>query len=373
MKPHSHISKNTNFTIAFHRIAITSLAIMAMASPTIVMAQSTPTELADLSLEDLLDFDFDDNIDSKTAKKSWKFDYSYHSLSIGGYKIGTNDVSFDDVLFTPGETRTGQNYPVVPTYITQEVHGFSASYALSDQTAISVLVPYILQATDHISILPGFDNFLLKSEGFGDIALNASHQKRITKKSVLKFSVGVRIPVGSINNTGDTPRNGSGTLERLPYTMQIGSGTFDTAFAMQYVCVENELTYGATINSVIRTGKNKNDYRLGNNIGASLWAQYAFNHWLQPGVRVNVRHIGEIKGRDASLLVPMAFPFPASITNPSNYGGEKANIALSLRSCPKEGCKVSFNVEYGKPLYQNLNGVQPKERSNFSIGAAIKF
>ncbi|PCI53129.1 MAG: hypothetical protein COB36_13605 [Alphaproteobacteria bacterium] len=350
-----------------------SLAITALTSPVLAIAQSTPTELADLSLEALLDFDFGDNTGDKKSRKSWKFDYSYHRLSIGGYKIGTKDVSFDDVLFTPGETRTGQNYPVVPTFITQEVHGFSASYALSEQTALSILVPYILQATDHISILPGFDNFLLKSEGIGDIAFNASHQKHINTKAILKFSAGVRIPVGSINNTGDTPRNGIGTLERLPYTMQIGSGTFDTAFALQYVCVEDELTYGATINSVVRTGKNKNDYRLGNNIGVGLWAQYAFNHWVQPAIRVNVRHIGEIKGRDASLLVPTAFPFPASITNPSNYGGEKANIALSLRSCPKKGCEISFNVEYGKPLYQNLNGVQPKEKSNFSIGAAIKF
>lgn len=371
MKPHT--LPPTHCIITIPRIVVTTLAMLTMASPILAMAQSTPTELADLSLEDLLDFDFDDKSESTTTKKSWKFDYSYHRLNIGGYKSGTTDISFEGVLFRPGETRTGQNYPVVPTYITQEVHGFSASYALNDQIAFSILVPYIRQATDHISIVPGFDNFLLKSEGIGDIALTASHQKKISPKSVLKFSAGLRIPVGSINNTGDTPRNGSDTLERLPYTMQIGSGTLDTAFAMQYVCVEDKLSYGATLNSVVRTGKNKNDYRLGNNIGMGIWAQYAFNHWVQPALRVHVRHIGEIKGRDASLLVPMAFPFPASITNPSNYGGEKANIALSVRSCPKKDCEISFNIEYGKPLYQNLNGIQPKEKSNFSIGAALKF
>jgi hypothetical protein len=39
----------------------------------------------------------------------------------------------------------------------------------------------------------------------------------------------MRLPTGSIDEVGDTPRNGSGTLERLPYTMQLGSGTYDFA------------------------------------------------------------------------------------------------------------------------------------------------
>ena len=48
------------------------------------------------------------------------------------YRSGTTDFTFDEVLFSPGEVRTNQNYPVVPTFICQDVYALSAGYAISD-------------------------------------------------------------------------------------------------------------------------------------------------------------------------------------------------------------------------------------------------
>ena len=296
-----------------------SFVFTGMLVPVIAVAQSTPTELADLSLEDLLNLEVPET-HHNAERSRWTLNYSYRRLSVGHYKSGRDDLSFDDVLFSPGETRTSTNYPVVPTFINQNVHAISAAYALTDAASLSIAVPYISQGTDHISSVPGFSNFLLTSDGIGDIAVTAGYKKRINFFSAIRANVGMRFPTGSIDEMGDTPRNGPGTMERLPYTMQLGSGTFDLTLSLKYSRIRGPFNFGVNLNSTMRTGMNDNGYRLGDNYGVTLWANHMRHYWLQPGLRIAVRHIKEIRGQDASLLAPAAFPFPASITDPSNYG-----------------------------------------------------
>lgn len=327
-----------------------------------------------MALEDLLNFDVsEEESDDAQRLNRWSVSYTYRKLRSRGYRTGTTDFTFEDVLFSPGEIRTSLNYPVVPTIICQDVHALSAGYAISDKTSINVIVPLIRQATEHISSVPGFADFVLKSNGIGDIGVRVSHKKRVSDRSSLTFTIGARVPTGSIDKTGDTPRNGSGTLERLPYTMQLGSGTFDFTGAVNYSKRVESFNFGVNANSTVRTGKNDNDYRLGNNYGAAAWAQYSKHHVFQPGIKLNVRAIEKINGADVSLMVPGAFPFPAGITNPENYGGTKANISATLKVCPKADCSVSFSGEIAKPIYQHLNGIQPKSKSYASISAGLRF
>jgi hypothetical protein len=335
------------------------------------IAQTTPTELVDLSLEDLLNVEiFSKDKDAKKSK--WDFNYSFSKGDFGEYKIGTTDVSFEDVLFSPGETRTLQNYPVVPTFICQNVNAFSASYAFTDDTSLNVLVPYISQSTDHISSVPGFNEFRLTTKGVGDIAVNVAHSKKLTTKSRLQVSAGLRIPIGSIDKVGDTPRNGTGTNERLPYTMQLGSRTLDLSGSAAYSWQARNVNLSAGANTIIRTGINDNGYRIGNSISGSLSSRYTKNPVFQPGLKLTYRDIQKIHGGDAALLVPGPFSFPAGITDPSNYGGKSLNTVFTVKGCIDDSCSMSFNAEYGVPIYQNLNGVQPKVRRTLSLGATLK-
>jgi hypothetical protein len=61
-----------------------------------------------------------------------------------------------------------------------------------------------------------------------------------------------------------------------------------------------------------------------------------------------------------SLLVNAPIPYPASITNPELYGGKKASLGLGLTWKLSEAYRLSLEVS--KPLYQHLNGPQPKEQ-----------
>lgn len=348
-----------------------SLTLAALTLPVQAFAQSTPTELADLSLEDLLDVEV---IAKDVATNDrWEISAAFRKLDIGGYKTGTTDLTFGEVLFSPGETRTSQNYPVVPTFICQSAFTVSARYKLNETTAIGVQVPILSQETEHISSVPGFADFTLTSKGVGDIAISLTHKAISDKNKNLSIQAGIRVPTGDINVEGDTPRNGTGTLERLPYTMQLGSGTLDLTGAVNYSWTVDDFKFRSGANAVIRTGTNANNYRLGNNFGLSASMQYIKPKILQPYAKLSARKIERIEGLDTGLTAPGLFPFPASITDPFNYGGEKIGVAAGLKTCISERCNVYLSGEFGVPIYQNLNGIQPKEKSNFSISVGSKF
>ena len=152
--------------------------------------------------------------------------YTYAVSDYDEYYIGNNSLSYDDVLFTPGaDTRTPNNYPVVPTEITQEVHAIRVAYDLTAETTIRAQLPLVMQSTDHISIVPGYDAFNISSEGLGDVAVVLDSTVAQSLNSIWKIGAGVSMPTGSIDEEGDTPRAPGN--QQLPYTMQLGSGTWD--------------------------------------------------------------------------------------------------------------------------------------------------
>ena len=68
----------------------------------------------ELSLQQLLELSTDDNL---TEDNPWGIGLLYSRLKLDGYLDGSDDVSDEEVLFRPGETRTNKNFPVLPTTI----------------------------------------------------------------------------------------------------------------------------------------------------------------------------------------------------------------------------------------------------------------
>lgn len=318
-------------------------------------AQTTPSEFAEMTLQDL----FSESTE-ESGKDGSKFRWSiqYRFAEYDGYRDGTDDLSLDDVLFVPGEeARTDKNFPVVPTVIKQRVALLSGEYQWQPDWAFTLAIPYIQQETDHISIVPGYDEFLIKSRGIGDITLGARYQFWKQDSAAWAFGFGVSLPAGSIDEKGDTPRAAGD--QQLPYTMQLGSGTFDFPFEISYQkSGDYEYSVGASV--TLRSGENDRNYRLGN--------RYMFAGKMQSEIADNVKammgvdfvYIDKISGRDEDLLVPQPIPYPAGITNPNLYGGRKiiAKVGLKWRLSDE----YQITAEFGKPLYQNLNGPQPKEQ-----------
>jgi len=330
---------------------------------------STPSEMADFSLQDLLSLSIDDTKEEEVNYTPWRFSLTYKQLRFDGYRSGTHGISIDDVLFSPGEVKTDENFPVVPTEITQEAFIFSINYAINHLSSINVSLPYIKQGTDHVSSVPNYENFLLISDGVGDIATNYSRVLKRWNEQLLTWSIGLSLPTGSIDEVGDTPREAGN--QQLPYTMQLGSGTWDIPLGLSYQKNASTWMWNASLLAKIRTGKNDRDYRLGNRLTFSLSSKWRTQHKIKPLAKLQYNNWGSIHGQDDEITVPNpTFPYPAAITNPRYYGGKKVNAAIGVEY---PLINQIITLEISAPLYQDLNGIQYNEEMHFSVNWDLSF
>ena len=331
------------------------------------VSATTPAEMADLSLQELFALSTDD-IDL-LKESPWQLGFMYKQLKLDGYKRGSSNISDEEILFVPtAGPRTESNFPILPKVITQSVFIGSLSYKINDNSNVSVNIPYIKQSTDHISIVPGFSAFTLNSSGIGDLTVNYSNIFMYSENNQLSYSIGLSMPTGSIDEQGDTPRAPGD--QQLPFTMQIGSGTWDIPAGLSYQNNANKFIWGANLLTKLRIGKNKRNYALGNRFALSIWAQRRVNQYLLPFTKLTYQNSGSIDGRDEETTVPGAFPYPAGITNPKFFGGKKIKVAMGSDVSWNE---QNFTVEISIPVYQNLNGIQPKEDFDFSINWNANF
>ena len=336
-----------------------------------VQAQTVPTDLLDLSIEELFDANVVTEADLAETARRWHVSYTYAVSDYDEYYLGTHSLSYDEVLFTPGaEARTENNYPVVPTEISQEVHALRLAYDVNESMTIRAQVPLVMQSTDHISIIPGYDAFNISSEGLGDIALVADSTISQSLNSIWKAGLGVSVPTGSIDEEGDTPRAPGN--QQLPYTMQLGSGTWDFPTFISFRKYEARWDWGLDASFALRTGKNDHDYRLGNKASVGGWLMWNGFSAVKPGIRLDYRWRDDIHGEDASLRVPIpGFPYPAPVTNPNAFGGEQLDLTGFLRVLFAK--KWFAEMSYARPIFLDLNGPQSSEKYHFSVEIGASF
>ncbi len=335
------------------------------------LAQTVPTDLLDLSIDELFVANVVSEADRSATQNRWHLSYTYAVSEYDEYYLGTRSVSYDEVLFTPGvDARTDNNYPVVPTEITQEVHAVRVAYDLTQATTLRAQLPFVMQSTDHISIIPGYDAFNISSEGVGDIALVVDSTISQSLNSIWKVGAGVSMPTGSIDEEGDTPRAPGN--QQLPYTMQLGSGTWDFPLFVSFRKYEAQWDWGVDGSFTLRTGENDRDYRLGNKASLGGWLMWKGASVFKPGVRMDYRWRGDIDGEDASLSVPIpGFPYPAPVTNPNAFGGEQVDLTAFVRVPLAQGWYAE--ASYAQPIYLDLNGPQSSEKYHFSLEIGTSF
>jgi hypothetical protein len=339
--------------------------------PCITLSQTVPADLVDLSIEDL----FSANVVSSDAReetaKRWHFAYGYGRSEFDEYYSGTDKLSYDDVLWGgPGDQRTSTNYPVVPTEITQEVHAFLLGYDFSPELSFRASLPFIEQSTDHISIVPNYDAFNISSNGIGDVVVVADYQLSRSFNSAWRVIAGLSIPTGSIDEEGDTPRAPGD--QQLPYTMQVGSGTWDVPLGVVYEKFDQFTRWGVDAKAVIRSGTNDRDYRLGHKFSLGGWLAWSsFDRW-EPGLGVSYRWQDKISGDDTSLLLPNPqFPYPAPVVDPNAFGGQQVNVSAFLSI--DFSANWNFRAEYSRPVWLDLNGPQSAEDYRLSLGISTTF
>ncbi len=336
------------------------------------LGQSVPADLLDLSVDDLLSTNIVASEGTEIRPvRPWTISYAFHHSHFKDYLDGTTKVPVEDVLFRPGEEpRTDKNFPVVPTRIDQDTHAFSVRYDVSFDYSITASAKYIKQSTDHVSIVPGYSAFNISSSGIGDTTVMGNYRFAKSISGHWQAGLGLSLPTGSIDEKGDTPRAPGD--QQLPYTMQLGSGTYDVPAYIAYRANGYTFEWGAGLSGKLRLGENDRDYRLGNRFGAVTWLRFTTFKFVLPSLKLNYRYWGEIKGEDKSLKVPGSFPYPAPVVDPSLFGGEMVSLSLGAR-IPVLSPHRYIDLEFSKPVYQSLNGPQSSEEHRFAIAFSLEF
>ena len=295
--------------------------------------------------------------------------YRFMNMHMEGSRIGNGSVSpLATATAVPnrffGRPMQPPTLRVVPTKMTMQMHMFGGMYAPTDWITLMAMAKYVEKDMDHVTFAGGMGTtpagkFNTKTDGFGDTRLGAmiklfdTEYHRTHHHAHINFAVS--IPTGSISQrdfilapTGMMPN------VRLPYPMQLGSGTFDALPGITYTGDYKKMGWGAQYMAEIRMEKNNAGYQSGDKHMATAWANYEWVPWFSTSARILYHAQHTIRGGDPNIVGPV------QTADPNNQGGEQLGIAVGFNMIGTKGILKGHRLaaEAIAPVYRNLNGPQ---------------
>ncbi|GAA0734117.1 transporter [Aquimarina litoralis] len=294
--------------------------------------------------------------DHTHGKGEFMFSYRYMYMNMEDLNRGSENVAFSNAL------RPNDVYMVTPTSMPMQMHMLGMMYAPTDKITLMAMVNYLLQEMDHLTAMNG--TFTTESSGFGDTKIAALYKFFNNKRQQLHGQIGISIPTDSIDEEDVTPASSPSEVI-LPYPMQIGSGTWDTEIAITYLKQWSEFSFGAQARTTLRIGENGNEYRLGNKYSFNTWTAFMANNWLSFSGRIELGAVDKINGINPDLN-----PMMIITADTANSGMTYANAGLGFNLYAFKGSlkDLRLGFEAAMPLFQNMNGIQLRNKETITLG-----
>ena len=298
--------------------------------------------------------------------------YSFMDMAMRGNQSGTKAVS-DATIF--------DTYMMATNRMNMQMHMLMPMYGITDRFTVMAMLTYNVNTmsmrmmpVQSMMNMPGMTMAdyssmptKMNSSGLGDTKIYAMYNLLPASNHRLVGGMGLSLPTGSIHARGTTMQ---GDNEVLPYGMQLGTGTYNLLPSLVYVGQGTHLSWGAAVSANIKLGTNANNYSIGNEYSLSPWLAYQFTDWVSVSARGEYYSMGKLYGYDAAINQSSLNDATA---NAANYGGQKANAYLGLNLYAPDNLLKGARLllEYGMPVYQNVNGLQSTQRS--TLTARIQF
>jgi hypothetical protein len=310
----------------------------------------------------------------------WMLSYRYKHMHMEGNLIGKDGVAPTTIATTVPNMFFGQpgqppTLRIVPLEMDMDMHMFGGMYAPTDWLTLMAMVNYVEKDMDLVTYqgpagTTELGNFTTRSEGFGDTSVSGMIRLYDDGTNHLHFNIGLSLPTGSLKETDQIlAPTGATPIVRLPYAMQLGSGTWDILPGLTYTGHAGAFGWGAQYSAIVRTGENSQNYSLGNVHRLTGWASYEWASWISTSVRLAGESVGKIDGRDAAIVGPV------QTANPDFYGGKTADVLFGVNLAGQDGWLRGqrLAVEFGLPVYQDLNGPQMERDYQLILGYQIAF
>ena len=296
--------------------------------------------------------------------------------------IGTDGATPETIATTVQNIFFGQpmqppTLRVVPINMMMDMQMYGAMYGLTDQITLMGMVPYIEKEMEHITFQGPVGTvrrgaFTTRSQGFGDISGGAligvieRHGPDSELHVDAMFSLSA--PTGSTKQQDNvlTPL-GTRPIQRLPYPMQLGSGTWDALPGVIYTQRQGNLSWGAQWRGTYRLeDENDQGYSLGDKNIVTGWLAHQWAPWISTSGRIFYTDQDSIDGIDPVIVAPV------QTANPNFQGGERVDLLVGVNLIGQREwgplCGHRLALEYGQPIHQDLNGPQLETDWTFMVG-----
>lgn len=318
--------------------------------------------------------------DHRHSQGELMLSYRYMRMQMEGNLIGEDSVSPETIVTTVpnrffGHPMQPPTLRVVPTEMSTDMQMMGAMYGLTDRITLSAMLPYLDKNMDHITFkgpvgTTRLGRFSTSSSGVGDFSFGSIiglyDRKTANGEQHLNLLLGLSAPTGSITEMGRilTPMGGT-PLVRLPYAMQLGSGTWDLLPGIVYTARSGNLSFGGQYRGTIRLeDENAEGYAWGDKHLVTGWAQYQWAPWVSNSLRLAYQDMGDISGIDPNIVGPV------QTANPDFFGGDRLDLLFGVNLIGQSGaiCGHRLAAEFGVPVYQRLNGPQLETDYTFTVG-----
>lgn len=303
--------------------------------------------------------------------------YRYMQMEMDGSRVGTNPVSPEETVTTTpnpffGSPMQPPTLRVVPTDMTMRMHMAGAMYGLTDRITLLAMGSFVTKEMDHVTFQGpvGTDRlgeFTTESAGFGDTTVGAliGLDDGSDKHRQINLGLSLSLPTGSITQSDQilTPF-GTTPSPRLPYPMQLGSGSFDFKPSMTARTRKGKISVGGQASAVIRLEDNDEGYSFGDRYEATAWMAYEPRPWVSVSARLRGETVGQIDGQDLLIAAPV------QTADPLNQGGDMIEGLVGVNFAGSNGWVRGqrIAVEIGLPIYRDLNGPQLETDVTLTVG-----
>lgn len=277
-----------------------------------------------------------------------------------GYTVRAQEMTMDmimlDLMYAPNDKLT---LMVMPHWMRHEMTMIGIDPMNTGMGDMA------MDGMDHTSHSLAFGQTMTHStQGFGDTLVSASYRLASTPKFKAHATLGVWIPTGRVDR-----KNANGTF--VHYGMQSGSGTWDIEPSVTVSGQAGTIGYGAQASYRWRTdNENDSGFAFGDRASATGWLSYLVDNGFSLTSRLTWEHEGQVLGHYNA-----AHNHAAPSDRQENYGGDRvfaglgANIALPFGGHDRP----QVGVEFGIPVYQDLNGIQLAEDWRASVALSKTF
>jgi hypothetical protein len=275
----------------------------------------------------------------------WRYKLTQSHMAMDGLRKNGSDIALSD-----------DPYMMQPKSMDMDMSMFGVGYTPTTRWMFMMMANYTQNS------MPMSNGTTMKSEGMGDIKLFAKHllwaDDILFPTTQWSLLTGVSMPTGSIDERND--RNG----DLLPYSMQLGSGTFDPIVGIQYSGKTNPWWYGGTVHYTGRLYDNHKGYRLGDKLDYNFFLIRQFRKDMLAELLLEGNYTGNLQGQARDIKNgdgKMMGNFMSNRYDPDNYGGNEAWVSAGFQWQPESLLSQRpeiIDVNVGVPAYQNKNGYQ---------------